>query len=99
MLIINLNRGKGLQFNIKIFCDENLDISDFIYKQQGNVKYKLIGVVTRFGPSGENGHFIAFCKSFVDRKWYKYNDALVTSSSFNDAKNTGVPYILFYAAQ
>ena len=99
VLILNLNRGKDLQYNVSISFDEYLNISDFIFYKNTNVKYRLIGVVTRFGPSGENGHFIAFCKSFVDRKWYKYNDALVTSSSFNDAKNTGVPYILFYAAQ
>ena len=79
--------------------DEYLDISDFIYYKQGNVKYKLIGVVTHFGPSGESGHFIAFCKSFVDNNWYKYNDAIVTLSSFKEAQSTGVPYILFYAAE
>ena len=99
VLIINLNRGKGLQFNIKILFDEYLDISDFIYYKQGNVKYKLIGVVTHFGPSSESGHFIAFCKSFVDGNWYKYNDAIVNSSSFKEAQNTGVPYILFYEAE
>ena len=44
-----------------------------------------------------SGHFIAFCKSFVDQKWYKYNDAQVDLSSFEQAKNTGVPYILFYS--
>ena len=99
VLIINLNRGKGLQFNIKILFDEYLDISDFIYYKQGNVKYKLIGVVTHFGPSGESGHFIAFCKSFVDNNWYKYNDAIVTLSSFYEVQKTGVPYILFYEAE
>ena len=43
------------------------------------------------------GHFIAFCKSFVDQKWYKYNDAMVNNSSFQEASTTGVPYILFYS--
>ena len=71
----------------------------FIYYKDTNVNYRLIGVVTHFGPSGESGHFIAFCKSFVDGNWYRYNDAIVNLSSFNDVKNTGVPYILFYAAQ
>ena len=99
VLIINFIRGKGLQFNIKILFDEYLDIYDFIYYKQGNVKYKLIGVVTHFGPSGESGHFIAFCKSFVDNNWYKYNDAIVTLSSFYEVQKTGVPYILFYEAE
>ena len=92
VLIINFNRGKGLQFNIKILFDEYLNISDFIYyKKETNVNYKLIGVVTHFGPSGESGHFIAFCKSFVDNNWYKY--------SFYEVQKTGVPYILFYEAE
>ena len=99
LLILNLNRGKGLQFNVSISFDEYINISDFIYYKDTNVNYRLIGVVTHFGPSGESGHFIAFCKSFVDGNWYRYNDAMVNLSSFNDVKNTGVPYILFYAAQ
>ena len=100
ILIINLNRGKGLQFNIKLLFEEKIDISNFIfYSKQTNFNYRLIGVVTHFGPSGESGHFIAFCKSFVDGNWYKYNDAIVTLSSFTEAQRTGVPYILFYAAE
>ena len=99
VLVINLNRGKGLQFNIKIDFDEYINLYDFIYYKSTYFRYKLIGVVTHFGPSSDSGHFIAFCKSFVDSKWYKYNDAMVSPSSFNEAKTTGVPYILFYSAE
>ena len=38
-----------------------------------------------------------FCKSFVDNQWYKYNDTQVNLSSFQEARSTGVPYILFYS--
>ena len=31
ILILNLNRGKGLQFNIKIEFEEYLDIKNFLY--------------------------------------------------------------------
>ena len=99
-LIIDLNRGKGRQFNIKINLGEYLDINKFLYlkgKKEIPSFYEIIGIVTNFGPSNMSGHFIAFCKSFVDGKWYKYNDAIVSPSSFNEAKNTGVPYILFYS--
>jgi ubiquitin C-terminal hydrolase len=99
ILIINLNRGKGLQFNIKLDFTETINIYDFIYFKNTPYKYRLIGVVTHFGPSGESGHFIAFCRSFVDKKWYRYNDAIVTPSSFKDARDVGVPYILFYQAE
>ena len=98
VLVINLNRGKGLQFNIKLDFTEYINISDFIYYKTTYVNYRLIGVVTHFGPSGESGHFIAFCRSFVDNNWYKYNDAIVSSSNFIEVRDTGVPYILFYEA-
>lgn len=98
VLVINLNRGKGLQFNVKIEFDEYLDLINFVYyKEASPTFYELIGMVTHFGPSSMSGHFIAFCKSFVDGQWYKYNDSLVNLSSFTEAKSTGVPYILFYS--
>ena len=98
IIVINLNRGQGLQFKIKINFPEYLDISNFVqFNQNSPTYYELIGIVTHFGPSGMSGHFIAFCKSFGDQQWYKYNDALVSLRSFEEAKNTGVPYILFYS--
>ena len=99
ILVINLNRGKGIQFNIKLDFTEFLNIYEFIFFKETPCKYKLIGVVTHFGPSGDSGHFIAFCRSFVNDQWYRYNDAMVTTSSFIDARDTGVPYILFYQAE
>ena len=98
VLILNLNRGKGLQFDVKLNLDEYIDINEFIYFKNTTNKYRLIGVVTNFGPSSMNEHFIAFCKSFVDDNWYKYNDSIVSLSNFQEVKNTGVPYILFYSA-
>ena len=99
ILIINLNRGKGIQFNVKLDFTEFLNLYNFIYFKESPFKYKLIGVVTNFGPSGESEHFIAFCRSFVNDQWYKYNDAIVTQSSFLEARDTGIPYILFYQVE
>ena len=99
ILIVNFNRGKGLQFDIKIEFEEILNVKNFLMEKSDDIPsvYKLFGIVTHFGPSSMAGHFIAFCKSFVDGKWYKCNDSMVTPSSFHEAKNTGVPYILFYS--
>jgi ubiquitin C-terminal hydrolase len=97
VLVINLNRGKGLQFDVKLTFGEFLDIKNFIYYKDSPNFYELIGIVTHFGPSSMGGHFIAFCKSFVDQNWYKYNDAQVDISSFQEASTTGVPYILIYS--
>ena len=98
ILVINLNRGKGLEFDIKLNFPEYIDIINYVFYKEGMPSYyELVGIVTHFGPSGMSGHFIAFCKSFGNQQWYKYNDAIVNQSSFDEAKNTGVPYILFYS--
>ena len=97
VLIINLNRGKGLQFNIKLLFEEYLDIRKYVFSDKSPTFYQLIGIVTHFGPSSMSGHFIAFCRSFINQKWYKYNDAQVSLSSFEEARTTGVPYILFFS--
>ena len=98
VLIINLNRGKGLQFDVKLDLDEIIDINEFIYFKNTPNKYQLIGVVTHFGQPGKSGHYIAICKSFVDNNWYKYDDSLVTLSNFQEAKTLGIPCVLFYSA-
>ena len=92
VLIINFNREKGVKNDIKLNFDENIDINEFIYFKNTPSKYRIIGVVTQFG-----GNFIAFCKSFIDNNWYKYNNSTVSSSNFFEAKTTGVPCILFYS--
>ena len=60
--------------------------------------YNLYGVITHIGQSGPNAHFVASCKSPVDKRWYRYNDSLV--SQINDVQKEiidfGTPYILFY---
>ena len=98
ILVINFNRGKGLEFDVKINFPEYIDIINYVYYKDNSPSfYELVGIVTHFGPSSMGGHFIAFCKSFGNQQWYKYNDAMVDLSSFEEAKNTGVPYILFYS--
>ena len=66
------------------------------YNTSKNNDYELICVLTHIGPSGMAGHFIAICKSRIDKKWYLFNDQTVTKSSYKDALNKGTPYILFY---
>ena len=43
------------------------------------------------------GHFIAYCKNSYNDKWYKFNDAFVTESSFQEASSIGLPYVLYYS--
>ena len=101
VMTINLNRGKGIQFDVIFDYPLFLNIDKFIVDQNcKNNNYELICVLSHLGPSGMAGHFIAFCKSPVDGKWYMYNDAQV--SECNDPRNQNntmvesLPYVLFY---
>ena len=98
ILIILLNRGIGNQFKIRLEFSTELDLTKYISQKTGNIKYKLIGVITHLGESGEGGHFIAHCLSPIDNKWYTYNDSFVSETE-NFQKNIidfGMPYFLFY---
>ena len=98
ILILLLNRGKGIEFKVKINFYKELDLSNYIeYKDTGS-KYSLIGVITHIGESSMDGHFIAYCRDPITELWYKYNDSFV--SEVNDFQkeviNFSMPYLLFY---
>ena len=45
VLILLLNRGKGIQFKIKLEFTMELDIGKYVNQKQANTNYKLIGVI------------------------------------------------------
>ena len=98
ILIILLNRGIGIQYKIKLQFSTELDISKYITKKTGDIKYELIGVITHLGEIGEGGHFIAHCLSPIDNRWYTYNDSFVneTVDFQRNIIDFGMPYFLFY---
>ena len=96
-LIINLNRGKGLEFNVNIIFEEYLNLRKYVYSPVSPYYYELTGVITHYGDNDSGGHFIAYCKNCNNCEWYKYNDQFVTRCIFNDVVNNGLPYVLFYS--
>ena len=99
VLILILNRGRGNVFNVKLEFSETIDITQFVLqKDKPQMIYKLYGVITHIGESGPNAHFVAACKSYINDKWYRFNDAFI--NPINDFQkevlNFGTPYILFY---
>ena len=98
VLIIILNRGKGIEFNVKINFFEDLNLENFVEHKETGCNYKLIGVITHLGGNDMNGHFIAYCKDPISKDWYQYNDAIVNpvSNFQNDVINYAMPYLLFY---
>ena len=98
VLTIILNRGKGLEFNVLFDYPLKMDIKKFVVDKSCEAGYELIGVLTHLGPSGMSGHFIAYCKSPNDKKWYCYNDFQV-NKCYNVKKeidSNGIPYVLYY---
>ena len=98
VLVLILNRGKNNIYNIKLNFTETIDITDYVTQKDGQLIYNLYGVITHYGQSGPSAHFLAFCKSPINNKWYRYNDAAVTdvNNLQTDVINFGNPYILFY---
>ena len=96
ILIIILNRGKGLEFNVNLNILEEINISKYIENNESPFYFSLIGAIIHLGNSGQDGHFIAICKNKNNGQWYKYNDSIVTKSNFNEIKSIGIPYVLFY---
>ena len=98
ILIIILNRGQGIQFNVKINFVEQLNLASYIQFGNTGVNYELFGVITHLGESGMSGHFIAYCKNPISKTWYQYNDAMVNpvSNFKKEVIDFAMPYLLFY---
>ena len=98
ILIIILNRGKGIEFDVKIHFEELLNLNNYIEYKETGVNYKLIGVITHIGESGMGGHFIAYCLDPITNEWNKFNDAIVSpvNNFQNEVINFANPYLLFY---
>ena len=98
VLILILQRGKGIGFNVKLNFTEELNLSEYIENKESGYMYKLIGIITYLGENYRNGHFFAYCKDPINGKWFKYNDAIV--NEVNDFKKEVLdfakPYVLFY---
>ena len=96
-LLINIDYGKNKMFQpSRINFEEVIDITEFVdfdYRQR--IKYRILGVCTHYGSSGQFGHYVAFCRNIKENKWYEFND----SSCGECGKNSiygGSPYLLLY---
>ena len=98
VLTIILNRGKGIEFEVEFKFPMEFNISKYIKVTTDETNYELIGVITHLGESGMSGHFIAYCKSPVDKNWFFYNDAIVQKCENPEIEinSRGIPYVLFY---
>jgi ubiquitin carboxyl-terminal hydrolase 8 len=98
ILMIVFNRGKGLQYNIKINFSEILNLTNIVMNCKHN--YELQSIVKHLGDNTPSGHFIAYCRSPIPNfhnYWFCYNDETVVQvNDFKSIVDIGVTYILFY---
>ena len=98
VIIIDLKNNNETNVDIKINFEEIINIQDLFYSKD-NIKYKLIGVISKYYQYGLSIQFIAFCKSFINNNWYKYNDSIVSLSFFKDIKRVRKPSLFFYSSE
>ena len=104
VLIIILNRGKGLEFDVKITFEKMINLQNYLANKNNEeidkiTQYDLIGVISHLGESSDAGHFIAYCRDPIKREnWYKYNDSFVdkVEDFKKEVVDFGMPYVLFY---
>ena len=98
ILIIILNRGKGIEFNVKINFYLELNLNNYIELTDLAWKYELFGVISHVGESGMGGHFIAYCKKDDYHQWFKFDDSIVKPvyNFGNEVLNDPMPCVLFY---
>ena len=100
IIIIILNRGQGIQYEVKINFVEQLNLYNFIEHKETGYNYQLIGVITHLGGDGMDGHFIAYCKNPINNLWYLFNDSIVKEVNYANFKTEvidyAMPYLLFY---
>ena len=80
-MILNLNRGKGFEFNVNIAFEECINLKKFIFHDVNPFYYELVGVISHLKTTNENKNYISFCKNSNNCKWYKYIDENVTESN------------------
>ena len=86
-------------FDAKLIFNEQIDITQYVLrKDKPKLLYDLYAVIFNNGKRDPDSHFVASCKSPVNKKWYIYNDAFVNpvKNFLMEAINYETPYILFY---
>lgn len=94
ILMIQLKRFKT-DGNIKIDNFIDFPIKNFILKVHHiSETYDLMGIINHYGNISF-GHYIAICKNYYNKKWYKFDDSSVIEINENEIVSKDA-YVLFY---
>ena len=98
-LIINLNRGRDAIYECKVNFPDILDLNNYLINKDKNTIFELYAVICHIGPSSNSGHFVAYCRNRMNKKWYLYNDGFFILCENPYDYQKGIPYILFYQSK
>ena len=79
------------------FPIEGLNLKDYVPEsacETGKPVYDLYGIVNHYGSTG-GGHYTAFCKNPISKKWYEYDDSRVRQVNPERIISDNA-YVLFY---
>ena len=98
ILIIHLKRFNNKQkLEIKVdFPIRGLDMSKYVLENKDNydMTYDLFAVAYHIGKVGY-GHYYAICYNIITKKWYKFEDSIVSEVKLNEIVNKDA-YVLLY---
>ena len=98
-LLILLNNDMEKENYIKFNISEILSMSGYVQESfEKKVIYSLYAIICLSKNDKNEIHHIAFCNSFIDKMWYKYDDSKVEliNNLNNEVSNYGIPTALFY---
>ena len=104
LVLLNQNfNSEEKKENIKFELNEIIDMKNYLKENENKEKilyylYAIICLSISFDENNTNIiHHIAFCKSPIDNKWYKYDDNIVEPiNELDEVDKVGMPIALFY---
>ena len=103
LILLNKNFNNEDNDEIKFELNENLDMKTYIKDNElnENLNYYLYAIIClniSFEENKNKIHHVAFCKSLVDNKWYKYDDNIIEliTNLQNEVDKLRMPVALFY---
>ena len=69
ILIINIDRKKDPEYRISFKYPEQFDIQNIVQQEMEISDYVLTTVIKK-----DNDSYIAFCRNYIDKQWYSYNN-------------------------
>ena len=96
IIIIHLKRFRNNRKieNFVEFPIEGLNLNKFLQNKNEDLIYDLFAVANHIGGL-HGGHYFAYCKNFIDKKWYEFNDSHVNKIEKKKVVSDNA-YVLFY---